>query len=85
MTPNQHQERDSFKLNYYKADLTKMVTLFRQEDWEDTFSNKSMNDKWGTFLEIYNKRVRACVPFNKNKQELNKPKWMKTRLQIQKY
>ena len=52
------------------------MTLFRQEDWEDTLSNKSMNEKWDTFLKIYNKTVRACVSFYKNKQELSKPKWM---------
>ena len=39
------EEKDSSKLNYYKADLIKMRTLFRQEDWDDTLSNKSMNDK----------------------------------------
>ena len=40
-----------------------------------------MNEKWDTFLEIYNKTVRACVPFYKNKQELSKSKWMNRRLQ----
>ena len=29
------EEKDSSKLNYHKADLIKIVTLFRQEDWED--------------------------------------------------
>ncbi|KAK3871968.1 hypothetical protein Pcinc_022917 [Petrolisthes cinctipes] len=72
----------SSKLNYHKADFDKMRDLFCQVHWEETFSNKSVNEKWSVFTEHYNRTVKVCVPSYKKNAGRFRPKWMNGRLEM---
>lgn len=58
----EEQECKLFKLNYHKADLDKMKTLFKDAEWKSLYQAGTASEKGEVFTGIYNRTVKACVP-----------------------
>lgn len=77
----EEQECKLSKLNYHKADLNKMKTLFKDAEWNSLYQAGTASEKWEIFTGIYNRTVKACVPTFKCRRSSPKPKWMNRELQ----
>ena len=66
------------KLNYMKADLKKFNTLMTS-NWDEKFLNKTPEEAYTVFLEIYNNAVAESIPstFISTSTRYVKPPWMK--------
>ena len=65
-------------LNYNKTNIPLMTSLL-EHDWQKLFHEKSTDEAYNIFVDIYQKAVKRSVPTfkNNNKPQKPKPEWMK--------
>ena len=61
-------------LDYSKTNFRQLIQYFDEVDWSTTFQLRDIEEKWNSFLEIYNKGVERWVP-KKSTRNLYKKEW----------
>ena len=76
------QTHEANRLNYQRADYTRMDEQFGAINWVDLFDSKSVQRMWDFFCVKYESVVRACTPaYNSNRH--NKAPWYTAKVKKQ--
>ena len=76
------QTHEANRLNYQRADYTRMNEQFGAINWVDLFDSKSVQRMWDFFCVKYESVVRACTPaYNSNRH--NKAPWYTAKVKKQ--